>query len=312
MRHILASVLALLVLGLGGCDYLGVTDIPDSVLREKYLKADDRFVQVGEGKVHYRDEGKGKVIILIHGFGASLDTWDGWAKELSKQYRVIRFDLPPFGFTGPVQKAPMNAVEYVKFLESFTKALGLERFVLAGNSLGGYVSWNYAVAHPEQVEQLVLVDAAGYPHKVPVAIKLMQMPVIGPMTDHLSPKFMVSKSLKEVYGDPSLLSDDKIQRYHDMIRHEGNRPAIRALAGELAKRNADAVKKVSCPTLILWGKKDTWIPPEHAELFHRDIKGSRLVWFDGQGHVPMEEAPELTLKPVLDFLAGQNESGVLK
>ncbi len=286
-----------------GSEYLGIGDIPHELLVEKYADGRSRFVRIGRGNVHYKDEGEGEPVVLIHGFGASLQTWDGWVKELSGSYRAIRFDLPPFGLTGPIDDLPMDGNGYVEFLESFVEALGLKEFSLAGNSLGGYVSWMYAARHARKVRKLILVDALAYRHDPPELLRLLGAPVAGALAEHLTPYFLIKRSLHEVYGNPGNVTDSLVKRYQDLIRHPGNRQAMRALLSQLGKRKSDSVRSLRTPTLILWGRRDTWIPPEHAERLARDIENSRLVWFDDLGHVPMEEDPARTVQPVKAFLA---------
>ena len=195
----------------------------------------------------------------------------------------------------------MNAETLQAFMDALVDKLGLTRFSLAGNSLGGYVAWNYARRHPEKVDKLVLIDSAGYLREPPFAVRMMQAPLLRDLSEHFSPRPIVAASIRDVYGHPELVTDALIQRYQDLLRREGSRPAVTELISSL-KFDGSGVKEVRVPTLILWGAKDRWIPPAHAGLFHRDIAGSRLIVYSDLGHVPMEEDPTRTADDAARFL----------
>ena len=138
-------------------------DIPVEELKKKYTNEASEFVEVQGMQVHYRDEGEGDVIVLLHGTGASLHTWEPWTRELKKFYRVIRLDLPAYGLTGPHPEGKYQMDNYVAFLQEFLQKKDIQKFCLGGNSFGGGVSWEYALKYPDEVEKLILVDASGYP-----------------------------------------------------------------------------------------------------------------------------------------------------
>lgn len=299
--QVVAAVVAALVLAVWlGRDWLGIPDVPVAVLKEKYGQ-DARYVEVLGTQARIKESGVGEPLLLLHGFGASADTWDGWQRELQDRYHVIAVDVAPFALTGPLPGRTMDAEALQDFMDALVDRLGLTQFHLAGNSLGGYIAWNYARRHPDKVRKLVLVDSAGYPMPSPLPVRLMQMPVLGEMTSHFSPYLLVADSLRQVYGDPSLLTREQVQRYHEMMRREGTRPAVVDLV-RAVKRDGKGITEVKVPTLILWGSRDTWIPPEHAALFQRDIEGSQLIMYEGLGHIPMEEDPVRTANDVRRFL----------
>src|SRR5512137_3047131 len=149
---ILAGVL-LLVAGAIGAAFIAwhVPDQPVSALQARWAPPPSQFIAVRGMQVHVRDEGPRDdpvPIILLHGTGASLHTWDGWTRELARERRVIRFDLPGFGLTGPSPDGVYTVESYVDTVLAVADKLGVQRFVLAGNSLGGYVAWATAVLHP--------------------------------------------------------------------------------------------------------------------------------------------------------------------
>lgn len=281
-------------------DYLGITDIPVAELKARY-SADARYVDVLGAQVRIKESGQGEPLLLLHGFAASADTWDGWRQQLGNRYRVIAIDVAPFAITGPVPGRPTTAAEIQAFLDALVAKLGLTQLYLAGNSMGGMHAWNFALRHPEQVKKLILVDSSGYPNEAPLPVKMMRTPGVRKLTENLSPRFLVEQSVRDVYGDPTKVSAAQVTLYHDMIRREGARAAVADLMSSL-QVDAAAIKQVSVPTLILWGGRDKWIPREHAEFFHRDIRGSQLIVYDELGHVPMEEDPARTAADVERFL----------
>ena len=203
---------------------------PDKTLEElapKYAAAPSQFMEINGMKVHYRDEGEGTPIVLIHGTGASLHTWNDWTIDLVKNYRVIRLDLPAYGLTGQDPQKRYSSKDYVDLLDAFLEELKVGKFHLGGNSLGGLISWLYASYHPEKVEQLVLLDPSGFPFKnTPMVIKMAKTPIINNFIRYITPRSFIEKNIKEVYFDETLIKTSTIDRYHDLTQFEGNRQAF--------------------------------------------------------------------------------------
>jgi pimeloyl-ACP methyl ester carboxylesterase len=301
----------LLLAGALGATFIAwrVPDRPVSALRAQWARPPSTFVAVRGMQVHVRDEGPRDdpvPIVLLHGTGASLHTWEGWTRELTRERRVIRFDLPGFGLTGPSPDGIYTVESYVDTVLAVADTLGVQRFVLAGNSLGGYVAWATAVLHPKRVDRLILVDAAGYPYQsqsVPLAFRIARTPLLNVLMRDALPRRIVERSLRDVYGDPSRVTPDLVDRYFDLATRAGNRAALVARFNQTKPGSlAERVPEIQVPTLILWGGKDRLIPLEFGERFARDIHGSRLVVFDALGHVPHEEDPARTVAAVLPFM----------
>jgi pimeloyl-ACP methyl ester carboxylesterase len=272
------------------------------------------FIDLKGQLVHVRDEGPRTdplPVVLIHGTSSSLHTWEGWTKGLRGQRRVISFDLPGFGLTGPWAGAYADrrytGVDYAGFVLDLMDALKVQRFVIAGNSLGGEVAWRTAVAAPQRVERMVLVDAGGYPFRpedVPLGMRLARLPGAGFLSQHLLPRAVIVDSVRNVYGDPAKVTDALVDRYFEMALREGNRRALTERMAVLAQGTDPApIRTLRLPTLVIWGGHDRLVPPDNAQRFMADIPGSRLVMFDTLGHVPQEEDPAATLAPVRAFLA---------
>ncbi|ASP49239.1 alpha/beta fold hydrolase [Cognaticolwellia beringensis] len=278
-------------------------------LSKRWAPEPSQFLNVAGMNVHYRDEGPKSdkaPIVLIHGTSASLHTWDGWVEVLKEQRRVIRFDLPAFGLTGPDPKNNYTIEHYAKVVIAVLDKLKVDKSVLAGNSLGGYIAWATAVFHPDRVSKLILVDASGYPYdpeSVPLAFKLSQNPIASRLLKNILPKSLVEKSIKNVYGNPDLVTEELVNRYYELSLREGNRSALKArfeqtLPGALIEK----LHTVSVPTLLIWGRKDRLIPLKFGKQFEQEIVNSELIVFDDLGHVPHEENPQATVSAVLKFL----------
>lgn len=282
-------------------------DIPIDQLKRDFANESSRFVTVGGMEVHYRDEGRGFPLVLIHGTAASLHTWDGWAGDLTKNFRVIRMDLPSFGLTGPSPEGDYSIDAYVRFLDAFLNAVGVSRCHIAGNSLGGLIAWNYALTRPDRVAKMILVDAAGYPFRsTPWIFRLMRLPLADTVGRYLDPRLLVEKNVREVYSDTSRITRETVDRYYRLTLREGNRAALvdRARTNDDFESMAKRIPSLRVPTLIMWGEDDAWIPVDHARRFARDIPGSVLKIYNGAGHIPMEEIPEITVRDARRFLLG--------
>ncbi len=279
---------------------------PDKTLEElapKYAAAPSQFMEIKGMKVHYRDEGEGTPIVLIHGTGASLHTWEDWTTDLVKNYRVIRLDLPAYGLTGQDPQKRYSSKDYVDLLHAFLGELKVDKFHLAGNSLGGLVSWLYASYHPEKVEQLVLLDPSGFPFKnTPMVIKMAKTPILNNFIRYITPRSFIEKNIKEVYFDETLIKESTIDRYHDLSQYKGNRQAFIDRAYVEREDYTERLGLIQAPTLILWGENDAWIPVSDAPKFKAAIKDAQMVIMPKTGHVPMEERPKESLAIVLDFL----------
>lgn len=283
---------------------LRAPDLPQRDLEERWAKPPSTFVQAGGMRVHVRDEGAGPPILLLHGTGASLHTWDGWAAELSKSHRVVRLDLQGFGLTGPHPTGDYSVTAMAELVHAVSVALQVGPAVVAGNSMGGDVAWNLALDHPEDVRALVLVDAGGFPRVggASQAFRLARLPGARRLAS-LDTRGLVKKALAKSYGDPSKITPELVERYQQLSMRPGNRAAfIERVRMPFVDRSAE-LSRVKVPTLILWGELDRVITPDRAELFQRAIAGSTVVLYPGLGHVPMEEDPATTVRDVSAFVA---------
>lgn len=316
---ILLSFFGLILLGLG----LAYTpDIPAVEAEMKYMTKESAIISVMDAKVHVRERGEGIPVFLIHGSFASLHTWAEWESVLSKQYRTISMDLPGHGLTGPNRSHVYSQNYYRDLVFALADSLKIDSFYVAGNSMGGNVALRMALEKPDRIKKLILVDAAGslQPPKPdttkkqsvntskgrPWIFRLITHPAGGKLLTRFTPRFLFKLNLEQVYGDPNLINDDMVDRYSELLRREGNREAtLKRLTGGInltGPSGSNERNKITCPTLILWGAKDNWIPLKNGELLNSQIPNSKLVVFPQAGHVPHEEIPTETVQEVLDFL----------
>ena len=293
-----------LMVVIGLAVYFSVT--PDKSLQDLsplYVNDASSFMEINGMKVHYRDEGEGAPIVLIHGTGSSLHTWDDWAKSLKDNHRVIRLDLPAYGLTGQDPLKRYTSLDYVDLLDDFLHRLGVDSFHLAGNSLGGQVSWLYAANHSDKVKKLVLIDPSGFPFDhTPNIILLAKTPGINLFARYFTPRFFIEQNLKEVYFDDTRIKQATIDRYRNLTLFEGNRQAFIDRSYIERENHTDQLSKIKSSTLILWGKEDEWIPVGDAEKFKAAITDSKVVIMPDTGHVPMEERPLESVSIFLDFI----------
>lgn len=300
---------ALVVLPLAILLGIGVRgDLSLQELKPRYANAASRFVEVDGLNVHYRDQGPrgAPVLVLLHGSASSLHTWEGWQRALDKDFRVISLDLPAHGLTGPWPQSGDYTIDgYARFLDRFLGRLGVQRFSLAGNSMGGAIGWTYAARYPQKVERLILIDAAGYPRSQQQRFfGLMRFPLVDVAFRWFAPHLVVQRILRNLYADPSKVDDALVERYRDLVRRDGNRAAIvpRTLA---FNPDPALLKTLKLPVLIQWGGKDRLLPPADAFRFQNDIADASLQIYSDAGHMPMEEIPQATARDARNFLLGR-------
>lgn len=278
-------------------------DIAPAELEQRYAGASSQFAELGGLRLHYRDQGSGPALLLLHGTASSLHTWDGWAAELAADFRVLRLDLPGFGLTGPAVDHDYRTERYVEHLVAFLDHLGVQRVHLAGNSLGGLIAWRFAAAHPQRVDRLVLIDAAGFPPPQRRNIfDVGRTPGVRQMATRVTPRFLFSNALEEIYADPSKVTDELIDRYYLLTLRRGNRAALVARLSEPGLVYPDRLREIKTPTLVMWGRQDPWLPVEHAEKFASYLPEAEVLIYDDAGHLPMEELPRRSAADARRFL----------
>ena len=299
-----ASVLALTALPALSL-WLWTPDVPRATLEARYLAVPADMRSVGPWQLHVRQSGPADApaVVLLHGFGSSLQTWDAWAKALSATHRVVRIDLPGSGLSPPDPAHDYRDARSLDMLIALMDSLDLQRASWVGHSMGGRIAWTLAARYPDRVDKLVLVAPDGFasfgfdygkPMDVPATLGLMR---------HVLPKALLRMNLQSAYARPDSLSDAVTTRYHDLILAPGARQAmLDRLKQTVLQEPLPLLRQIKAPTLLVWGEADAMIPVSNAQDFLQAIAGSRLVSWPQVGHLPQEEAAEVSQQAVTEFL----------
>lgn len=270
-----------------------------------YWNESDRLIDVDGVMARVRSEGPvdAPVIVMVHGFSYSLESWDAWVSDLSADYHVIRMDLPGHGLTGPDPQRRYSVPQTVDFLGALLDELGLDHVTLVGNSLGGLVSWRLAAQRPDLVARLVLVAPGAYSIN-----GVTEQPVAVPMGVSFyftqAPASMVAAASAGLFGDASRMDPSLPGRVHALMQTPGVGQALveRLEVFTLPDPTAD-LARVQAPTLVLWGGRDAIIPVAQATRLAADLPQAELIIYDDLGHILHEEDPARTVADVRAFLA---------
>lgn len=282
-------------------------------LLHAYANTASKFIALPDGAIaHVRDQGNkaGPLLVLVHGSNASLHTWEPWVAILGAKYRIVTMDMPGHGLTGAVPNDDYSRTGMVAFVHEVTQKLGLTRYALGGNSMGGGVAAQYTEIYPGEVSALILVDASGIPRKhqpgekIPLGFRLARMPGLNKILLYVTPRSIIEEGLHKVFVDQSKVTEEMVTRYYDLTLYDGNRRAT-DIRFRLPPNDEDVAKKlgtIKAPTLILWGDKDGLIPVEYAGEFAKRIQGSKVLIYSNVGHIPMEEVAKKSAADVQSFL----------
>lgn len=311
MRRILGVFFGLIVLILiGAWLWLRGPDIPYETLEAKYAKADSHFVDLPGGyHVHYREDGdpNAPLLVLLHGFADSFTTWDGWVRELKPQFHILSLDFPGHGLTRAPPGSTLSGDQLADFVDAFAVQLMLPKFAVAGNSMGGGAAWELAVRHPDRVNALILVDAAGFandkPGNPPLAFKILRYRLGRIVLSKIDNRPLIEQGLKDDVYDKSLITPFIVDRFAEFQRAPGHREILMGInMGSRAGSTAELLSTIKVPTLILWGESDPLIEPNAAKKFAAAISGSKLITYPKVGHLPQLEIPQRSAADVAEFL----------
>jgi pimeloyl-ACP methyl ester carboxylesterase len=305
-------------------------DRSSRALERRYTSEASAFLETGDARIHYRDEGPrdAPTLVCLHGTASSLHTWDGWVERLSDEFRLVRLDMPGFGLTGP-RAGRHTLAGLVESVGTVCDELGLEDVAVTGNSLGGGVAWRLSVERPDLVSRLALVDPGGATLLSHIARHYRTFGTDF-LTRYATPRMAVRMLLRDAYGDTSKLTDEVVTRYYDLLLRSGNRRAVTQLAGNYREDHFPDeqpipetegpvlpstcdpspsvldgydISDVDVPTLFQWGSEDTWLTESFGRSLAARVDDSRFVTYEGVGHVPMEEAPGSSAADVASFLS---------
>jgi pimeloyl-ACP methyl ester carboxylesterase len=302
-----------LVLGLALVAFVVTTWAPDRQLGDllpRWGGPPSSFVELDGMQVHIRDVGPRddpQPIVLMHMRAGSLHSFSGWQDTLSRTRRVVTLDLPGFGLTGPSKDGNYKIDAYIRFILRFLDTLGIRQVVLGGHALGGEIAWRTAVLAPERVSRLILIDADGYqlsPLSQPIAFQLARIRALRWISERVLPYSIVESSVRDLSWEEDAVRTEVVDRVFDLNLRVGNRRALfQFMDQQESGSHQQLIRRVSQPTLVLWGEKDRLVPTEFAYRFCQDIPKCTLVRFPKLGHKPQEDDPATTIEPVLRFLS---------
>jgi pimeloyl-ACP methyl ester carboxylesterase len=319
MKLLFKLLLVLIILAgagmYGAFQFLKKGDIPYAQLEARYANPASKFADLPGGlRVHYRDQGnpRGRPLLLIHGFGINLETWEPWVKLLSADYRLISLDLPGHGLTRTPPSYQPSLTSFADIAAQLVAVMGVERYTVVGNSMGGHTAWLLALRHAAVVEALVLSDAGGWydaeqRDNAPLVFRIINDPRIAPYLAQLDPKPLMKNGLEAAFVDKSMVTNGMLNRYSDMALAPGHRELLGAITRSMSPEILASKEKlagIKVPTLILWGDQDALISVDDAQKFKDAIPGSKVVIYRNIGHLPYEEYPEASARDLKDFLEG--------
>ncbi len=281
-------------------------DLPRKTVEARYLASASDLHLIDGVALHVRDSGPrdAPTLVLMHGLGASLHTWEPWARALEDSFRVVRFDFPGHGLSGADPAGDYRDARTLQLVQALLDSLHIARATLVGNSMGGRIAWSFAAAHPERVEKLVLISPDGFaspgfaydqPAEVPAVLGVMRW---------VLPRALLAANMAPAYANPARLTDSLVTRYHDLMRAPGNRQALLDRMRQVMLRDpVPRLRSITAPTLLVWGTQDQMIPPANANDYLAALPQAQLVRLPGLGHVPFEESPTAALPPVRAFLS---------
>src|SRR5215831_14405589 len=323
--RIVVGLLAAVAVGLGVLLlFFSTPEVPAATLLAKYGQPPSQFLKLPGGTiVHYRDypaassNKDAPILVLLHGSNSSLHTWEPWAQRLQPTMRVVTVDLPGHGLTGATVEHDYSTEGMVNFVDSFTRALGIDHpFVLAGNSMGGHVAWRFTLARPDRVSKLVLVDAGGVTMpgvdmNPPIGFRLARNRIMVPILRHFAPRAIIEKTVQAAFYDKSLATPEMVDRYWELNRRPGTPDATfaRFRLSPFDPAMMARLHEISAPTLVLWGREDGLIPVKLSGVYAENLPHATVIIYDHCGHIPMEEAADRSAADVRNFVEGSLQAG---
>lgn len=291
----LLAGLAVSLLVAFGIASLFYRDRPAAEVEARWATPPSRFTVIDGVRLHYRDEGSGPPVVLLHANYASLFMWEPWAAALKDRYRVIRLDLPAHGLTGPDPTGDYSLQRIQRLFERFVDERGLQRFTVIGTSIGGTVAMRYAADHPERIERLGLISPGSLEKRVRGRTTPAQVPRVFDLITFVTPKSFTRFMLRNDYGDPARVSEAVVDEWWSMWMREGNRAAMLGLLRQYVSGGVeDRIRAVRAPVLLMWGERNKRVPLALAYETRDLLVASPQVELEvlpGIGHMLVQEAP---------------------
>ena len=313
MRNLTKFLVSIVILLAVAFLVLKTPDSDPADMQTKYGGVNSKFVDVPGGmSIHYRDQGcrNCPAIVLVHGSNSSLHTYEPLVHVLEDRYRLISYDQPGHGLTGPHPLDDYSAQSMSEAMDAVIDATGVERYAIVGSSMGGWVAWRSVLARPGDVSALILISSSGAPPppntekpRLYLGARIMRHPIGRFFARHITPRVIVEQSLFDSISNDDQVTENMVDRYWELLRLPGNRRAAGLLA--LVDREPEygqRLGELNLPALILWGEDDHVVPLYNAKTFEELIPNSELQVFANVGHLAMEEVPGRTAEAIDGFL----------
>ncbi|HEY41603.1 MAG TPA: alpha/beta fold hydrolase [Dehalococcoidia bacterium] len=272
---------------------------------------EDQYIKVGDINTRFWTSGdEGTAVILVHGIGDAIETWESNINVLGEHHRVYALDLVGFGRSDKplIQPSlPFGA----QFVSDFMETQRIERASLVGNSMGGAISLQFALQFPDKVEKLVVEDGAALGKGIATFFRVFSIPLIGELMSRPS-RWGTAWLLKQIAYDPAVITDEMVELYYGLASlpraQKSFLTTLRVGVNFLGQRPqfvssiVDNLGKITCPTLIIWGQQDRILPAEHSQVAKNGIPNAELQILDPCGHGPHFERPDDYNKLLLEFL----------
>ncbi len=289
----------------------GALDTDPDEAMARYGGLPSQFAVIDGTRVHFRDEGQGPVLVLMHGSRASLHQWDGWVEALRDHFRIIRLDSLAHGLTGPDAKGDYSSTRQLYLLSALLNQLGVDKFMIGATSSGATEAVRFAALNPGRVEKMVLSTV---PLKLPAANKISTTnTVIFWLHDNIlgttSTNLYWRAFLEGIFADPQRVTDDMVTRYRILNSRPGqvaeHRQRIATwLANGGAAKDYEIAASVTAPVLIQWGLAGPVLPPElHCQIAEAFKNAHvRVIMYPDLGHKLVMEDPVRTVRDAEAFL----------
>lgn len=270
-------------------------DIPAAELEARYAGPGtaSQFVTIDGVRMHFRDEGSGPAVVLLHANFSNLIDWDPWVEALRDRYRVVRVDMTSHGLTGTDPTGDYTQERTLALIEKFLDSRGLGRFTIGGTSMGGTMAIHYTAAHPERIERLILLSPGSLEGRERKE-RSGDIPRFVYTLARILPRALPEAMLRDGFGRPENLPPALVDRWHDMWRREGNREAqLDRLSQYEAGDIEGLIRSIRVPVLLLWGEKNTTaVFPQSARFREllRDAPTLTFISYPDVGHMAVEEA----------------------
>ena len=299
------GLIALALIGFGVAAWIW-RDIPAETLEARYGTPSSQFAEIDGARIHYRDEGQGPAVVLIHANFASLIGWDPWVDAFKDRYRVVRFDMTSHGLSGADATGDYSLPRTVDLMERLLDRLGVERCAIVGTSLGGTVAIHYTVRNPHKVAGLGLISPGSLEPDVRGREAPPSISPVAALVRWITPRALPEFMLKGGFSDPERVSPELVDRWHDLWRLEGQRPAhLERLRQYISGNIEELIGQVSAPVLIQWGEDNPQVHVELAAELARLLTSAptvETIIYPGVGHMAIQEAPRETAVDARDWL----------